>query len=139
MDKDHNQLVQYEQNLAACYETEYLLSMKVEDQDFYKYTYDDISEVSTVPVSHFSSHLDPEPRSMCGSEDMDTDDARCHVQAQVEQQYQWVNNVIGKTVTEVVSPTELEEKFRPSTIHNIDEEHFDGPNRKRARFRQPNS
>ena len=41
-----NQLIHHEQNLAACYEAEYLLSLKVNDQRFCDFSYDDPSEIS---------------------------------------------------------------------------------------------
>lgn len=129
---DHNQLVQYEQNLAACYETEYFLSMKVEDQDLYTYSYDDISEVSTVFIPNPNNSETP---SMCDNDDMDTDDTRCHAQAQVEQQSQWMKNASDMTLA---STTELGERCKSTTVH-MDEEHSDGPNKKRPCLRQPNS
>lgn len=56
-----NQLIHYEQNLAACYEAEYLLSLKVNDQGFSDFSYDDPSEV--LQVSTISEYPQQPPCS----------------------------------------------------------------------------
>lgn len=70
---EQGQLVQYENNLAACYEAEYLLSMKIQEEMCKvnglcrnrEYSYDDSSEVSsayhqrTHPKMEQQSHIKP--------------------------------------------------------------------------------
>ncbi len=127
MDMEHNQLIQYEENLAACYETEYLLSMKVEDHDFYDYPYDDISEVSTscaLPKPNTS-----EAPILCSNDGMEIDTTTLYSQTQVQQStfssdFNNVHNGVR------FQSTEVRENSKDATVC-MDEEHSDGPNRKR--------
>ncbi len=137
MDMEYNQLIQYDQNLAACYETEYLLSMKVEDQDFYDYP--DISEVST-------RYALPKPSTseapiMCGNDDMEIDTTISYSQAQVQQNQSRcstsssdinVNNGV------CIQSTAVGEHSKNAMVC-MDEEHSDGPNRKKKCLRQSES
>lgn len=126
MDMEHEQVVQFEQNLAACYETEYLLSMKVEDQGFY--AYDDISEVSTVFTVH-----EPQSRESfdIDNEEMQTEESLSHdTCTQWSSIHAHINNNQANFHALV-----SEQRSRDS----LDEDHSDGPNRKKVCLRQSES
>ena len=139
MDMEQEQLIKYEQNLAACYETEYMLSLKTEqeDQNFMGYSYDDVSEVSTAYTVANPPAQQVRDTPSYDPNDMEVQWSWNYVQFDPHKTDKIRSHVHTGEVIDEVDFDSSDWTMNDSETHGSTElVHLDGPNRKRQCVRQ---